>query len=217
MVSAPVPARPLPASLGTARGTGRWSLCVPPADQPPRSHVILRPGAQTLQMLKNKTPKPQRPPPLWGQGSTVEALPGGWRPLRASWVRVPALLALPASGVGGAAGQHLTRPQLSCATRPPLPHPPKHRSLLPGHRHTDPVCPSASASPLGGPWSWRGKGGQRAGGGSQCPPATHPTGASAVSPSPTPSILQTGREAGPHPAAALPPKGKGSGSKGIDW
>lgn len=163
MVSAPVRARPLPATLGTARGTGRWSLCVPPADQPPRDS-----GHRLFKCSKIKPPNPKDHHPSGGRVPQWEALPGGWRPLRASWVRVPVLLALPASGVGGAAGQHLTRPQLACATRPPLPRPPQHWSLLPGHRHTDPVCPSASASPLGGPWSWRGKGGQRAGGGSEC-------------------------------------------------
>ena len=164
-------------------------------------------------MLK-KPPKSQRPPPR-GQGSTVGGAPRGLG-ASARFTGEGACAADPARLWGGRGGRSASDPPPSLLRPPPRPPPALHGT---GHscRHqpTDPVCPSASASPLGGPWAWRGRGGQSAGGGSERP--APPPQAYAVSPSPTPSILQTGREAGLHPAAAPPPKGRCSGSRGIDW
>lgn len=166
-------------------------------------------------MLK-KNPKIPKTTPHRGQGSTVGGAPRGLG-ASARFTGEDACAADPARLWGGRGGRSASDPPPSLLRPPPRPPPALHGT---GHscRHqpTDPVCPSASASPLGGPWAWRGRGGQSAGGGSERP-APPPHQAYAVSPSPTPSILQTGREAGLHPAAAPPPKGRCSGSRGIDW
>lgn len=128
-------------------------------------------------MLK-KNPKIPKTTPHRGQGSTVGGAPRGLG-ASARFTGEGACAADPARLWGGRGGRSASDPPPSLLRPPPRPPPALHGT---GHscRHqpTDPVCPSASASPLGGPWAWRGRGGQSAGGGSErpAPPRPRPPG-----------------------------------------
>lgn len=81
-------------------------------------------GAQALQMLKNKTPKPQRPPPLWGQGSTVGGAPRGLE-ASARFMGEGACAAGPARLWGGRGGRSASDPPSTrLCHSPPAPPPP---------------------------------------------------------------------------------------------